>query len=69
VKYTKAKAFEAVAKSLREFGYPDASADMVRETWDAMKAGKPEDEMPHGIVGRFAFAQLDKAREILERMS
>lgn len=61
--YTKARAFETVAKSLREFGYPDASAAMVKDCWEAMQSGKGDEDMPHGIVGRFAFNQLDEARE------
>ena len=45
-----------IAKNLREFGYPDVTAEMVRDTHAAMKEGK--DNMPHGIVGMFAQRQL-----------
>lgn len=58
---TKKDGFESVAKSLREFGYPDASAEMVEATWNAMERG--DDEMPHGVVGMFAKSQLDEVRE------
>ncbi len=58
--------YEAVAESLREFGYPDATADMVRATHDAMKRG--DAEMPHGIVGMFAQRQLDELSEVLPRL-
>ena len=63
---TLAQAYESVAKSLREFGYPDATAQMVRDTHDAIKAGKAE--MPHGIVGRFAESQLREAETLLSRL-
>lgn len=57
-KPTMADACEAIAKSLVEFGYPDATASMVWDCWEAFKAGKFESEMPHGVIGRFAFSQL-----------
>ena len=38
--------FEAQAKSLRDFGYPDVSADMVREAHRKWLAG----EEPEGII-------------------
>jgi hypothetical protein len=66
---TKKQAFEIVAKSLREFGYPDATAQMVSDTWDAMQEGKPEDAMPHGIIGGFAYAQLNEVKEALAKLS
>jgi hypothetical protein len=58
-------AYETVARSLREFGYPDATADMIRDTHNAMKAGEP---IPHGIVGMFAQRQLEEAGEALDRL-
>lgn len=64
--YTINSAYEAVARSLREFGYPHASAEMVRDTHAAMKAGAAE--MPHGIVGMFAESQLKEAGEALDRL-
>lgn len=66
--YTQKDGFEAVAKSLREFGYPDATASMVADTWAAMKAGKQSSAMPHGIIGRFAERQLDEVRETFETL-
>lgn len=54
--------YEAIARSLREFGYADVTAEMVRETDDARRAGKPQDE-PHGIVSMFARRQLDEISE------
>ena len=64
--YTLQTAYETVARSLREFGYPDASADMVKATHDAMKAGNPK--MPHGIVGMFAQSQLQEAGTALDNL-
>lgn len=63
---TMADACESVAKSLREFGYPDATASMVWDCWVAMtEHGKSDEDMPHGIVGRFAYSQLDEHRSML----
>lgn len=53
--------YEAVTKSLVEFGYPDTTPAMVREIHEAMKAGK---EIPHGIIGRFAEGQIKDYPEI-----
>jgi hypothetical protein len=52
------RVYEAIARSLRDFGYPDVIADMVRETDEA-----PSGEQPHGVVSMFARRQLDEARE------
>lgn len=51
--------YEAIARSLREFGYPDVTAQMIRETDEARKDGKPKTE-PHGIISMFARRQLDE---------
>lgn len=59
--YTKRKGFEAVASSLRDFGYPDANWKMVHETWLAMQAKKKT--MPHGVIGMFAKSQLEEVME------
>lgn len=50
-------AYVVIARNLREFGYGDVTAEMVRETHDAMKA---EAELPHGIVGMFAKRQIEE---------
>lgn len=52
-----------VAKSLREFGYPDASTEMVKECLDAWLDGKRDLDLPHGIIGAFASRQFDEAEE------
>lgn len=46
--------FEAQAKSLREFGYPDVTAKMVKEIHDAWI--KKTKKLPHGVIGRFCEA-------------
>ena len=51
----------AIARSLREFGYPDVTGPMIVECWDAYERG--DAEMPHGVVGQFAKAQLDEIAE------
>lgn len=63
---TLGQAYETVARSLREFGYRDATADMIRDTHAAMKAGEP---IPHGIVGMFARRQLEDAGDALDKLS
>lgn len=54
---------EAVARNLRDFGYPDAKGPMIREVWEAMKQGKTKFDLPHGIVGMFAESQINDHRE------
>ena len=55
---TRVQVCSHIASGLREFGYPDASLEMVSDTLDAMQRG--HDEMPHGIVGMFAQSQLQE---------
>jgi hypothetical protein len=50
--------YAMIARNLREFGYPDVSASMIREVHDAIRAGS---ELPHGIIGMFASNQLVEA--------
>ena len=59
-------ACEAVARSLREFGYPDASAQMVSDTYDAVRDGKA---IPHEIVGAFAAEQIKDERALFDKLS
>ncbi len=63
-KVTKEQVYEAVAKSLREFGYPDATADMIKDTHVALAEGKTGSDLPHGIVGMFAEKQIGEAVEL-----
>lgn len=64
-KYTLDDAMGSVAKSLREFGYPDVTAKMVREIYDAYESGKRFPDLPHGVVGGFAESQFnDVATEL-----
>lgn len=51
--------FEAIAQSLRDFGYAGAPADQVKDTWEAMWDDKP---IPHGVIGAFAESQLKNHR-------
>lgn len=57
---TKTGACQKVAKSLREFGYPDCTSDMIRDCLDAWITGKRDLELPHGIIGAFASRQFDE---------
>ena len=52
------KGFEAVARNLREFGCPDVTGDMISEIHTALKEGKREGYLPHGVVGMFAQSQI-----------
>lgn len=63
---TLTEAYEAVAQSLRDFGYPDVTATMVREAHAAMKQG--ERTLPHDIVGQFAQSQLEVVGDALDRL-
>lgn len=54
------QAFVAIARNLRDFGYPDVDAKMIAETYQAMQAGT---ELPHGIVGMFAKRQIEELQE------
>lgn len=64
--YTKADGFESVARSLREFGYPDATAAMVKDIYAAMKRG--DRTMPHGIVGMFAESQIKEVGKAFDAL-
>ncbi len=57
---TNESVYAAIARNLREFGYADVTAKMVRDTHDAMSSGTT---LPHGIVGMFAKRQLVEAQE------
>lgn len=56
---TNAQVFSAIARSLREFGYSDASAADVQRTFEALADGSE----PTDIVEMFAARQL---RELLD---
>lgn len=60
---TKTQVCQKVAKSLREFGYPDCTAEMIRDCLDAWLAGKRDLDLPHGIIGAFASRQFDEVEE------
>jgi hypothetical protein len=57
--YTRNDAAASVARSLREFGYPDATTEKMREVLDAWLDGKRDDDLPHGILGMFAGRQFE----------
>jgi hypothetical protein len=52
------RAYLAIARNLREFGYDGVSANMIRDVDEAIQAGRP---LPHDIVGMFAKRQLEEA--------
>ncbi|KKM95725.1 hypothetical protein LCGC14_1185370 [marine sediment metagenome] len=53
--------YKEIARNLREFGYPDATTQMIRETHEAMQNGA---KLPHGIIGMFAKAQIERYPKI-----
>ena len=55
--------YEAVAQSLREFGYPSCTADQICLTHGEMLAGRDEYSHTHQIIGAFAMAQLQDAMD------
>ena len=60
---TKNQACGKVAKSLREFGYPDCTTAMIADCLDAWLGGKRDLELPHGIIGAFASRQFDEVED------
>ena len=66
--HTQGSCFETVAQSLRTFGYPSATAQMIKDTWDAMESGKEGHDLPHGIIGMFAESQLNEVRKEVRAM-
>lgn len=63
-RYTKrSQVAYTVAKALREFGYPDCTEAMVRAALDAFIEGKREEELPHGVIGRFAGRQFEEVEQ------
>lgn len=53
----------SIARDLREFGYPDVTAEMVREVVEAYRRGDPK--MPHGVVGIIIKSKMDDERSAL----
>lgn len=58
------RAYEAVAKGLREFGYPDVTAAMIQEAHAAWLAGKTAGQLPHGVIGQFAERDFEKRPDL-----
>ncbi len=52
------RGYEAISKSLREFGYPDVNMEMIEEIHRAMQHGRREHDLPHGSIGMFAQSQI-----------
>ena len=50
----------AMAKSMRDFGYPDVTDQMADEIMAAYIAG---DDLPHGVIGMFLEKQMDELVE------
>jgi hypothetical protein len=68
-KMTFERAMESIAKSLRDFGYRDVTAQMISEVYDAWVAGKRgHEELPHGVVGAFAESQIAECAEPLAQL-
>ena len=57
---TKSQLCNAIARSLREFGYPDALGEMIEETMTAWLAGKRFPDLPHGVIGAMAERQFQE---------
>ncbi len=48
-----------IAAGLREFGYPDVTAEIVRECVEAILRG--DENIPHGVIGMFVKKGMDDA--------
>lgn len=56
---------EAIARNLRDFGYADVTAAMVREVYDAWLRGGRFPNLPHGVIGAFAEGQfIENAKKL-----
>jgi hypothetical protein len=55
--------FEAGAKGLRDFGYPDVTASMIEEAHGRWQRG----EEPEGVIQMFAFKNFDDYPSIFGR--
>ena len=51
-----------IAASLRDFGYPDVTTEMVMEIMTAWLKDQ-DGEMPHGIIGMMASRQFEELEE------
>lgn len=54
---------EAVSRSLVEFGYPDATPELIRKYYETWKAGKESED----IIFAFAAAQFNEHTMIFGR--
>lgn len=61
--YTRHDMCVPVARSLREFGYPDVTTETIAEVLDAWIDGKREHDLPHGVIGMMAGRQFDEVEE------
>lgn len=66
--FTLSDAMESVARSLREYGYPDVTATMIREIYDAYETGKRFPDLPHSVIGGFAESQFDEVADKLRTL-
>lgn len=57
---TRKQVTDAMAKSMREFGYPDVTSEMADEILTAYLA---VEALPHGVVGMFLKSQMDELTE------
>lgn len=62
---TRAEITEAIAKSLRDFGYPDVTSDMIDTIYGEFAEGKRFPDLSHGVIGGFAEGQLKDIQEAL----
>jgi hypothetical protein len=65
---TLSQGMEAVARNLREFGYSDVTAAMIRHVYDAWLSGNRYPDLPHGIIGGFAEKQFEENGEMLAKL-
>lgn len=54
----------SVARSLREFGYPDVTTEMISECLDAFNNGKRDTALPHGVIGALASSQFEEVEDV-----
>lgn len=52
-----------MVRGLKEFGYPNVTAEQLKEALEAWLAGKRGHDLPHGVIGYVAGRNFDELEE------
>lgn len=53
-----------IAASLRDFGYPDVTTEMVKAVLDAWLTGARGHDLPHGVIGMMTERQIEDVEDV-----